>query len=61
MKETATPREVLNRHLELSRSNPEQGFLECYREDPLGEGFIVLASLSKVALPLIARWRCARD
>lgn len=33
MKDTATPQEVLNRHLELSRSQSEQDFLECYRED----------------------------
>lgn len=40
MKETATPQEVLNRHLELSRSNPEQDFLECYRED----SFLIMPS-----------------
>lgn len=33
MKETATPQEVLNRHLELSRSGSEQDFLECYCDD----------------------------
>lgn len=33
MKNTATPQEVLNRHLDVSRSRSEQDFLECYRED----------------------------
>ncbi len=40
MKHTTTPQEVLNRHLELSRSNPEQDFLECYRED----SFLIMPS-----------------
>jgi hypothetical protein len=33
MKAAATPQEVLNRHLRLSRSGAESDFLECYRED----------------------------
>ncbi len=40
MKDTATPQEVLNRHLELSRSRSEQDFLECYRED----SFLIMRS-----------------
>jgi aerobic-type carbon monoxide dehydrogenase small subunit (CoxS/CutS family) len=33
MEDTATPQEVLKRHLELARSHSEQDFLECYREN----------------------------
>lgn len=33
MKDTATPQEVLRRHLGLSRSQSEEDFLKCYRED----------------------------
>lgn len=33
MTDTATPQEVLDRHLKLSRSHSERDFLECYRED----------------------------
>lgn len=40
MKDNATPQEVLNRHLDLSRSQSEQDFLECYRED----SFLVMRS-----------------
>ena len=40
MKDIATPQEVLNRHLELSRSQSEHDFLECYRED----SFVVMRS-----------------
>ena len=29
----ATAQEVLNKHLEFSRSNSEEDFLQCYRED----------------------------
>lgn len=32
MSDTATPHEVLNRHLQLSTSGSGQDFLECYRE-----------------------------
>ena len=40
MKDTATPQEVLQRHLELSRSQSEEDFLTCYRED----SFLVMQS-----------------
>lgn len=40
MKDTATPQEVLNRHLQLARSRSEHDFLECYRED----SFVVMRS-----------------
>lgn len=40
MKNIATPQEVLNRHLDLSRSQSERDFLECYREG----SFLVMRS-----------------
>ncbi len=40
MKDAPTPQDVLNRHLDLSRSHSEEDFLGCYRED----SFLVMSS-----------------
>lgn len=40
MKDIVTPKDVLNRHLDFSRSLSEQDFLKCYRED----SFVIMSS-----------------